>query len=67
MRMSLTHRYKLEISELQRRLIVRALVSTYANDRRRQAASDVLDDARRAEHLALVRLFAQLDDERSAS
>ena len=64
MRTLLTRRYKLEISELQRRLIMRALTSTVANDHRRQAASDAVDDARRSEWLALVRLFAQLDDER---
>jgi hypothetical protein len=66
MRTLLTRRYKLEISELQRRLIMRALTSTVASDRRRQASTDALDDARRAEWMALVRLFAQLDEERPA-
>jgi len=63
MRTSLTKRYKLEISELQRRLIMRALTSTVASDRRRLSSSDALDDARRAEFMALVRMFATLDDE----
>jgi len=64
MRTLLTRRYKLEISELQRRLIMRALTSTVASNHRRRASTDALDDARRAEWLNLVRLFAQLDDER---
>jgi hypothetical protein len=64
MRTLLTRRYKLEISELQRRLIMRALTSTVANNNRRQASTDALDDARRAEWMTLVRLFAQLDEER---
>jgi len=62
MRTSLTRKYELQITELQRRLIMRALTSSVARTSRLPASSDALDDARRAEWMALIRLFANLDD-----
>jgi len=46
---------------------MRALTSTIAGDHRRRSATDALSDARRAEWLALVRLFANLDDDEATA
>jgi len=61
MRTKLTKQHKLQITELQRRLIMRALTRALATDNHRMRA-DALADAEHGEWMRLVRLFATLDE-----